>query len=103
LTTDVRGGGTIKGITFNSFCTLTLPAGKPYLLKVALLYNDTPQPIALKASVSIPNQGYCYEATASVTESGVSRKIIQCKSWPDISEVFSWGLFSGQGNLEQSL
>ncbi len=76
---------------------------QPYFLKLTLLYNSTPQLIGVKpnGSSQLPNQGYCFVSTATVAQSGITRKIKQCKLWQGLPAVFQWGLFSG-GSLEKS-
>jgi Tfp pilus assembly protein PilX len=46
----------------------------------------------------IPTQGKCYESTAT-TETGVSRKVRQCQSYPAPPAIFDYVLFSG-GDIE---
>lgn len=82
-----------------------LPTGgniQPYFLKLTLLYNSTPQPLGVKAEVSpyLPTQGFCFISTATVPESGITKRIKQCKLLENIPNIFYWDLFSG-GDLEK--
>jgi len=99
-------GYLVSGVTLKYSCQVSISSGKtPYLLKLALLYSTLPHAVGLKAvdaSKILPRQGYCFESTAKVPPSGITRKIKQCKTWPDLPEIFSWGLFSGS-DLEQQL
>lgn len=99
-------GYSISGVTLKYDCQVSVTGGKtPYLLKLALLYNTLPHLVGLKVAANeiIPRQGYCFESTAKVPPSGITRKIKQCKSWADLPEIFSWGLFSGSGIEQQQL
>jgi len=82
-----------------------LPRGggiQPYFLKLTLIYNSSPQFLGVKATSSpyLPTQGFCFTSTATVAESGITRKIKQCKLWENLPNIFYWGLYSG-GNLEK--
>lgn len=73
------------------------------LLKLTLLYNNSAQSLGImkaSGSPSFPNQGNCFISSATVPESGITRKIKQCKLWSNLPGIFSWGLFSG-GSLEK--
>lgn len=100
----------IEGKTL-AYCSgdIILPVGTPYFLRINLLYNTSPVPagvISLRRGSdpsvpipALPTQGFCFESTATVIESGVTRKIKQCKLWPNLPNIFSWGLFSKEGDL----
>lgn len=86
---------------------IVIPSGTPYFIRLNLLYNSSPTSLGI---VSVENgtgdppslltQGYCYTSAATVEESGITRKIEQCKLWPNLPNIFSWGLFSKEGNLQ---
>lgn len=71
---------------------------KPYLLKVKILFSTTPQALAVRANNPLPGQGNCFESSAKVVESGVTRKLKQCQLWEVSPSIFDYVLFSG-GNL----
>lgn len=77
---------------------------QPFFIRATLSYNSSPQLIAAAAAASpyFPNQGSCYVSTATVSQSGITRKVRQCRFWQEVPSIFNWGLFSG-GNLEKSL
>jgi hypothetical protein len=68
----------------------------PYLLRLKLLYNTEPQPIAIRASEDLPNQGECYESSASIENSGVTRKVRQCQFYQAPPEIFDYVIFSNE-------
>jgi len=78
-----------------------LPAGSlPIMVKIKLLFNSSPQPVGVSsASTSLPNQGSCFESTATATASGITRKLQQCQLWETTPPIFDYVLFSG-GNLK---
>jgi len=102
----------IEGQTL-AYCSrdIVLPAGiTPYFIRMNLLYNTSPTSlgvVSLRADgvpitekiPDLPTQGFCFESTATVKESGITRKIRQCKLWPNLPNIFSWGLFSKEGDL----
>lgn len=111
--------GNISGGSFTTFaagsCAISgenLRFSSPFieisdgaLLKLTLLSlkDSTSQSLGIvkdSGSPDIPSQGDCFESTATVPESGITRKIKQCKLWSNLPGVFSWGLFSG-GSLEK--
>lgn len=94
---DDSGGG--QGLEFSSDeINLSNPNDDPYLLRIKMLYSTTPQALAVKANNPLPGQGNCYESTAVVSESGVTRKLKQCRLWEVSPSIFDYVLFSG-GNL----
>jgi hypothetical protein len=68
----------------------------PYLLRLKLLYNTESQPIAIRASENLPNQGECYESSASIESSGVTRKVRQCQFYQAPPEIFDYVIFSNE-------
>jgi hypothetical protein len=68
----------------------------PYLLRLKLLYNDNLQPIAVQATDgnNLPKQGKCYESSASIQVSDVTRKVRQCQFFQAPPEIFDYVLFS---------
>lgn len=95
------GSYSIGGKILKYSGSINIPGGiQPYFLRLTLVYNSTPQSLGVKVSGGkiLPNQGFCFKSTAVVPESGVTRKLEQCKLWENLPEIFSWGLFSG-GNL----
>lgn len=68
-----------------------------YALRLKLLYNDTLQPLAVQAEGgNLPSQGKCYTSTATVPESGITRKVQQCQFHEAPPGIFDYVLFSGQ-------
>ena len=101
---DRDGGNCPSGLAFDK--DISLNAGDfnltatdvPHLLRLKLLYNENePQSIAIQASSALPNQGNCYESSASVQASGVTRKIRQCQFHQAPPEIFDYVLFSTSG------
>lgn len=95
------GGSTVGGqvLAFSSGeINLSNPTDKPYLLRIKILFSTTPQVLAVKANNPLPGQGNCFESSAKVVESGVSRKLKQCRLWEVSPSIFDYVLFSG-GNL----
>lgn len=74
-----------------------LPVCILYALRLKLLYNTEAQALGIKGDVSLPTQGKCYESTATVVESGITRKVRQCQSYPAPPAIFDYVLFSGGG------
>lgn len=66
----------------------------PYLLRLKLLYNTKEQAIALNSSNNLPSQGKCYESSAKVETSGITRKIRQCQFYQAPPEIFDYVLFT---------
>ena len=101
---DVVSGGSCGGtnFAFNSG-SINIPAS-PYLVRLKLLFNDTAQPIGVKGDNinSFPQQGNCYDSSATIAESGVTRKLRQCQLWSTPPSVFDSVLFSGE-NIERGL
>lgn len=93
---DDFGGG--QGLEFSSEVINLNSIQEPYLLRIKMLYSTTPQALAVKADGSLPKQGNCYESSAKVVESGVTRKLKQCQLWEVSPAIFDYVLFSG-GNL----
>lgn len=94
----------VSGKTFD-FCTpvITLPSSATntlYLVRLKLLFNTgSAQPIGVLGDQALPSQGSCFESTATIEESGVSRKLRQCQSFKTTPSIFDYVLFSG-GNIE---
>ena len=86
-----------------AFCSnatnLNLSGGAtPYFVRIKLLFNtDSAQPVGVRAEggKSLPGQGNCYESSATVAESGVTRKLRQCQLWGTSPSIFDNVLFSG--------
>ncbi|MGI5826136.1 MAG: hypothetical protein ACOX50_01855 [Patescibacteria group bacterium] len=76
---------------------ISFPAGAvPYLMQLRLLFNSSPQFIGVRSgdSADFPQQGSCFTATATVPESGITRKLEQCQLWPTVPTIFNYLLFS---------
>lgn len=94
--TDFAGG------TVFAHCSgiIAFPAGIPYLMRIKLLFNSSPQPVGVEVtaaslSQSFPIQGQCYDSTAKVNESGVTRRLRECRFWPVTPSIFDNLLWSG--------
>lgn len=73
-----------------------IPSGSTlYALRLKLFYNSSPEPIAVSGSDNFPSQGKCYESTATVPESGITRKVKQCQFHKVPPGIFDYVLFSG--------
>ncbi|MCX6725805.1 MAG: hypothetical protein NT052_00605, partial [Candidatus Shapirobacteria bacterium] len=66
----------------------------PYLLRLKLLYNTEEQAVAVNSSNNLPIQGKCYESSAEVKTSGITRKIRQCQFFEAPPEIFDYVLFT---------
>ena len=66
----------------------------PYLLRLKLLYNTSDQPLAVASDNNFPSQGKCYESSAKVETSGITRKIRQCQFFQAPPEIFDYVLFT---------
>lgn len=97
---DKDGGNCVAGLAFGKDISLNggnfrLNANDiPYLLRLKLLYNTESQSIAVQGSSAFPNQGKCYESSAAVPNSDVTRKIRQCQFYQAPPEIFDYVLFS---------
>lgn len=103
--TLASSGSAVEGTSLQYSCLVTIPSGTPYLAKITPLYNQNPISLGFKndgSANSFPKQGDCFDSKGTVIESGVTRRINQCKLWPDIPNIFTWGLFSGGGDLKKS-
>jgi len=102
---DISLGCSLRGKSY-AFCTtnqITLPGGTPYFVRLKLLFStNTPLPIAVSGNHDFPQQGNCYESSATIAESGVTRKLRQCQLWSTPPSVFDSVLFSGE-NIERGL
>ena len=104
--TQSSAGTTLDGVTYAYKATLNtnVSPAQIYFLRIKLLYNDnSPQIIAVQvpAGTVVPVQGTCYESTASVPSSGVTRKVRQCEYFKTPPGIFDYVLFSGT-NLEKN-
>ena len=76
--------------------TFALPVGTtPYLLRLKLLYNSESQPMAVAADNNLPLQGECFDSSAAIVESKITRKIRQCQFFEAPPAIFDYVLFSG--------
>ncbi len=94
---------TLEGRRFNYRKTTDLPPGTYYALRLRLLYNSNePHLLGVERTggATFPSQGKCYESTAT-TETGITRKIRQCQSFPAPPAIFDYVLFSEQ-NIQQA-
>lgn len=81
-----------------AFCSNPVPLPgsiTPYFVRLKLLFNDTAQPIGVQGNAALPQQGNCFESSATVPESGVSRKLRQCQLYGTTPPIFDNVLFSG--------
>lgn len=83
-----------KDISLDSGAFNLTASDKPYLLRLKLLYNSDLQPIAVQTNSNLPEQGKCYESSATVQVSGITRKIRQCQFFQAPPEIFDYVLFS---------
>ena len=80
-----------------AFCSgnESLPSGTKYFVRIRLLFNgDVGQVIGVSGDANLPNQGNCYLSTATVTESGVTKSVRQCKYWGVLFPIFDNLLYS---------
>lgn len=97
---DIDGGNCSSNLAFAK--TINLAAGNfgliatdvPYLLRLKFLYNTSDQPLAVNSSNDFPTQGKCYESSAKIETSGITRKIRQCQFFQAPPEIFDYVLFT---------
>lgn len=75
--------------------TLTLPGGIPYALRLKLLYNLEGVGLQVEGSSDFPAQGNCCESTATRVESGITRRVRQCRFFEAPPAIFDYVLYSG--------
>jgi hypothetical protein len=95
-------GGNCGDLAFSKQINLTTDlgfSGTPYALRLKLLYNSEPEPLAVSSiePVAFPSQGKCYEASASMTASGITSHIRYCQSHKAPPGIFDYVLFSESG------
>lgn len=82
---------------FNMLATAT-----PYALRLKLLYNGEPEPLAVSSGGGgdFPSQGSCYQSTASSGEGDnrITRRVQQCQFHPAPPGILDYVLFS-KGDL----
>ncbi|TSC54477.1 MAG: Uncharacterized protein LiPW31_79 [Microgenomates group bacterium LiPW_31] len=98
---DSAGGYSVGVKTFQFRKTgFTLPALPliPYALRLKLIYNnDQAQILGIAGTSNFPSQGKCYESTASLSTSGITRKVQQCQFHKTPPGIFDYVLFSEGG------
>ena len=103
---DSAGGYSVGVKTFQFRKTgFTLPALPliPYALRLKLIYNNDQAQILGVAdnnadgAQNFPSQGKCYESTASLSTSGITRKVQQCQFHKTPPGIFDYVLFSEGG------
>ncbi|MBM3205380.1 hypothetical protein FJZ41_00810 [Candidatus Shapirobacteria bacterium] len=100
---EQANSGKCTGLAFAKDISLTsgifnISGGTPYLLRLKLLYNEaTPQPIVVESSSNFPTQGRCYDSSATIETSQITRKIRQCQFYQAPPEIFDYVLFSEEG------
>ena len=103
---DSAGGYSVGVKTFQFRKTgFTLPALTliPYALRLKLIYNNDQAQILGVAdnnadgAQNFPSQGKCYESTASLSTSGITRKVQQCQFHKTPPGIFDYVLFSEGG------
>jgi len=79
--------------------------GSPYFIWIKMLYLDPSRQVPVKifadAGNNFPDQGSCFESTAKISVSSITRKLMECRSWPTPPTIFSYLLFSGQGGINK--
>lgn len=92
-------GLTVDGQTFNfqfKGRIEPLPSGTLYALRLRLHYNGTQaHALGVEGNGTFPSQGKCYQSTATVPETGITRKVQQCQSHKAPPGIFDYVLFSG--------
>jgi hypothetical protein len=95
-------------ITHNSALTcgsnsLVLPDNTSLaLVRVRLLYDNSPEPIALNTGVYLPAQGVIVDANSAITSgSGVTRNLQVTRLYSSMSSLFDYGLFNGNTDLHK--
>jgi hypothetical protein len=103
--TAEKSGYTFQGQTLAFKTVLSdLPSDPDilYALRLKLLYNEgATHLLGVEASGGdLPEQGQCYESTASQTTTGISSKVKQCNLYKTPPLLFDYVIFSEE-NLEQ--
>lgn len=73
----------------------SLPGGVPYALRLKLIYNVAEVALKVEGNAVFPAQGDCCDSTAVRVESGVTRKVRQCRFYKAPPGIFDYVLFSG--------
>jgi hypothetical protein len=100
--TSFEQAGTSCSFTNKSFLycsSVTLPSNSiPYFIRLRTLFTDDLGEIGIKANdgKDFPVQGYCWAATATAEESGVTTRLNECRPWRVIPSIFDYTLFTGQ-------
>lgn len=90
-------GGLVQGQTF-AFASSALDItsyANPYMVRLRLIYADSPHALGLASSFDLPNQGDCYDSRATVEESGISSRLSECVFWKTSPSIFDYLVFSG--------
>lgn len=93
------GNFQIGGKTFKykkSLSSLPCPSSICYALRLRLLYNNQPQILGAKGVNTLPSQGICYESTATNPQTGITRKVRQCRLHKAPPGIFDYVLYSNQ-------
>ncbi|MFH1840956.1 MAG: pilus assembly PilX N-terminal domain-containing protein [Candidatus Shapirobacteria bacterium] len=81
--------------TINDLNSLRGAGGTLYALRLKPLYNSQPIGLKVEAPVALPAQGDCCESTATRIESGITRKVRQCRFFEAPPAIFDYVLYSG--------
>jgi len=97
---DIDGGNCNANLAFAKNINLAIgnfgliATDVPYLLRLKFLYNTSDQPLTVTSDNNFPSQGKCYESSAKVETSGITRKIRQCQFFQAPPEIFDYVLFT---------
>lgn len=90
------GSYELAGTNFQFKQTINFPsADSYYALRLRLIYNDESQVLGVKGEANLPDQGNCYDSTATIETTGITRRVQQCRLYKAPSGIFDYVLFSG--------
>lgn len=86
-----------KSLSFHAQMSGLPSSADMYLLRLKLIYNDSAQVIAVESDVDLPLQGNCFTSTATSQETGIARRVQQCKLYKSLPSIFDYVLYSAGG------
>ncbi|MBU1126746.1 hypothetical protein KKF11_00145, partial [Patescibacteria group bacterium] len=86
-----------KNLSFYARMSGLPSADDMYLLRLKLIYNDSAQEMAVASDEVLPLQGNCFTSTATSQETGIARRVQQCKLFKSLPSIFDYVLYSAGG------
>ncbi|MFH1289522.1 MAG: hypothetical protein ABIH88_02270, partial [Patescibacteria group bacterium] len=89
-----------KNLSFYARMSGLPSADDMYLLRLKLIYNDSAQEMAVASDEVLPLQGNCFTSTATSQETGIARRVQQCKLFKSLPSIFDYVLYSAGGLIK---